>query len=152
MVHIQDMLAVAAVTCRPAQAIEALRSFHSPRAPLCSIVCGPKNVGKSSFARHLCNDLLQEDHTAEVAFLEGDCGQPGIGPPGSVTLTYLRQPLLLPASMTQKNADLSAFIGDTTPESHPLLFVRALSKLIAVHRAKWQAGALALLDGRVFDC
>ena len=66
------------------------------------MITGGKNVGKSSFSRLLLNRLLatmarQEDcDEAAVAYLEGDPGQPELGPPGLLSLTVLHDPLVRP--------------------------------------------------------
>ena len=52
----------------------------SPAQTLCVLVCGSKNTGKSSLARLLVNALLSKHGT--VAFLDTDCGQPELTPPG----------------------------------------------------------------------
>ena len=47
---------------------------------LCVLVCGSKNTGKSSLARLLVNALLRKHGI--VAYLDTDCGQPELTPPG----------------------------------------------------------------------
>ena len=48
--------------------------------PFIIAVCGAKGVGKSTFARLLVNSLL--NHCSNVGFLDTDCGQPELSPPG----------------------------------------------------------------------
>ncbi|XP_071228836.1 uncharacterized protein [Salvelinus alpinus] len=57
-------------------------------------VCGAKNVGKSTFNRHLISTLL--NHTASVEYLECDLGQTEFTPSGCFSLSTVREPLLGP--------------------------------------------------------
>ena len=45
------------------------------------LVCGSKNVGKSSFAKLLVNSLL--NHASAVGYMDTDLGQPEFTPPGA---------------------------------------------------------------------
>ncbi|CAG6021891.1 unnamed protein product [Menidia menidia] len=54
------------------------------------LVCGIKNVGKSTFIRFLINTLL--NHTASVDYLEGDLGQTEFTPAGCPPFTHQRTP------------------------------------------------------------
>uniref|UniRef100_A0A4W5MJX5 Polynucleotide 5'-hydroxyl-kinase NOL9 n=1 Tax=Hucho hucho TaxID=62062 RepID=A0A4W5MJX5_9TELE len=56
------------------------------------LVCSAKNVGKSTFNRHLINTLL--NHTASVEYLECDLGQTEFTPSGCLSLSTVREPLL----------------------------------------------------------
>jgi len=89
----------------------AQASLTAGGGPPSIVVVGPKNVGKSSFARLLANELmsccrspLADDSTrkdasassppAVVAWCDADCGQPELTPPGLVSLSHLSRPLL----------------------------------------------------------
>ncbi|KAI3725938.1 hypothetical protein L1987_65734 [Smallanthus sonchifolius] len=54
---------------------------------LTAFICGPKNSGKSTFARHLLQVLLHRHK--RVAYLDSDVGQPEFTPPGCLSLTVL---------------------------------------------------------------
>ncbi|KAI3744467.1 hypothetical protein L1987_57548 [Smallanthus sonchifolius] len=54
---------------------------------LTTFVCGPKNSGKSTFARHLLHVLLRRHK--RVAYLDSDVGQPEFTPPRCLSLTVL---------------------------------------------------------------
>ncbi|MBN3307712.1 NOL9 kinase, partial [Amia calva] len=56
------------------------------------LVCGSKNMGKSTFNRHLINTLL--NHTVSVEYLECDLGQTEFTPPGCLSLLSITEPLL----------------------------------------------------------
>ena len=86
------------------------------------LICGAKGVGKSTFLRYAANRFLSAPATRSgggranadpegrrggsilhyrsrrrrrVAILDLDCGQPELGPPGTMSLTIVSQPLLL---------------------------------------------------------
>jgi polynucleotide 5'-kinase involved in rRNA processing len=122
------------------QAIASLCNCHTRASPLKCVVCGPKDVGKSTFCQRLCNELLQSDSVEEVAFLEADCGQPAQGPPCFVSLSYCRCPRLVPPSLGTGRPDKSAFVGDTSAHSHPLLYLQSITKLLREYAAKVDAG------------
>jgi polynucleotide 5'-hydroxyl-kinase GRC3/NOL9 len=83
--------------------------FLNPSLPGVYLVKGPKNSGKSTFARMLVNRLLDmcvvsisnERYEADrlngrysrVAFLECDIGQPEFTPPGIVSLNVISHPI-----------------------------------------------------------
>ncbi|KAL9058248.1 MAG: hypothetical protein Q9162_001847 [Coniocarpon cinnabarinum] len=74
------------------------------------LVCGPRNSGKSTFARVLLNNLVSAHSsrqatddiwqsslpTPTVCYLDLDPGQPEFSPPGQVSLTHIRMPILGP--------------------------------------------------------
>ena len=87
----------------------AQASLAAGGGPPSVVVVGPKNVGKSSFARLLANELLScsscrccsptgtrpaSASPAVVAWCDADCGQPELTPPGLVSLSHLSRPLL----------------------------------------------------------
>jgi polynucleotide 5'-hydroxyl-kinase GRC3/NOL9 len=122
------------------QAIVNLCREHSHTKPLNCVVCGPKDVGKSTFSQYLCNELLQMESVSEVAFLEADCGQPSLGPPCFVSLSYCRHSRFMPPSLGIGRPDKSVFVGDTSAHSHPILYLQSISKLIGEYAAKMEAG------------
>lgn len=73
---------------------------HAPD-PARVLVCGAKNVGKSTYVRYLVNKMMTSNTNRSrkrkrVAVLDCDVGQPELGPPGLITLTILEHPLLSP--------------------------------------------------------
>ena len=122
--------------------LQALHKLCESSETAVYLICGPKNTGKSSFARLLGNHLLSSGRAPAVGFLESDCGQPAYGPPGFVSLSTLRTPELLSPVLTQQEQTWSTFIGDTTAESNPVLFVRAVAQLASLHRSDAAAGML----------
>lgn len=72
------------------QALCLLQHHYACGAPLVVAVMGAKGAGKSTFMRVLANRLLAD--TPRVAFLDSDCGQPELTPPGMVSLHVLDAP------------------------------------------------------------
>lgn len=87
------------------------------------MVCGPKNSGKSTFAKLLINSLLTTSMAAAgVAFLDLDVGQPEFSPPGNISLFHLKSPIFgasftHPLISDSSNNELirAHFIGGVTP-------------------------------------
>ncbi|KAL5729408.1 hypothetical protein ACHQM5_002368 [Ranunculus cassubicifolius] len=67
-------------------------SSNSSSSPPISLICGPKNSGKSTFSRLLVNTLLQNPRYSAVAYLDTDVGQPEFTPPGCLSLNLITQP------------------------------------------------------------
>lgn len=99
------------------------------------LLCGGRNVGKSSFARLLVNRALAEGARA-VALLDCDVGQPELAPPGVISLHWIDQPLLGPPHTQLRPPHRCRFVGQTTPAEQPDAYVACVRALIAQHRAK----------------
>lgn len=86
-------------------------------------VCGGKGTGKSTLTRYLTHRLLS-DESGRVLYLDLDMGQPETSPPGLVSLSLIRGPLLGPphTHMASAHGDGAAvvttlrsyFLGDVT--------------------------------------
>ncbi|CAG9465771.1 unnamed protein product [Pedinophyceae sp. YPF-701] len=96
-------------------------------------VVGPKGVGKSSLCRLLANRLLATQ--GAVAWLDTDCGQPELTPPGCLSWTLLTEPLFGPPHLQQRRPDAAFFVGDTSPQHDPMKYVRAVAALAKHHAA-----------------
>jgi len=114
------------------------------------LVCGAKNVGKSTFLRYIINRTLSAPkpiiltkQTSEVAILDLDSGQPELSPPGMLTLTVLKRPLLSdpPMNMVVGGCNIhndderfhheaAYFFGDVTSKSDPDTFIQMVSQLM----------------------
>ncbi|KAJ1971692.1 Polynucleotide 5'-hydroxyl-kinase grc3 [Dimargaris xerosporica] len=92
-----------------------------------AVIAGAKNVGKSTFARHLINQLLNVHQ--RVAFLDTDLGQPEFGPPGLVSLHILDSPALGPPFTHTRVPYLAHCIGYTSPKEAPDQYVAAIRDL-----------------------
>ncbi|MEM2320987.1 MAG: Clp1/GlmU family protein [Candidatus Bathyarchaeia archaeon] len=75
-------------------------------------VLGSTDSGKSSFSTYLANIALNKGH--RVALIDGDLGQSDIGPPGTLGLSILKEPITDPSNL---QPDHLIFIGITSPQS-----------------------------------
>uniref|UniRef100_A0A8C7D6Y2 Polynucleotide 5'-hydroxyl-kinase NOL9 n=1 Tax=Oncorhynchus kisutch TaxID=8019 RepID=A0A8C7D6Y2_ONCKI len=91
------------------------------------LVCGAKNVGKSTFNRHLINTLL--NHTASVEYLECDLGQTEFTPSGCLSLSTVREPLLGPPFTHQWAPEHMIFYGQSSCETDLDRYLESLKSL-----------------------
>lgn len=95
----------------------AMENASKRESPLVSVVCGAKDMGKSSYSRYLVNRLLTKYN--RVAYIETDVGQSEFTPSGLISLHYITQPLLGPAYTHQQlEPERSFFFGSTSPRSN----------------------------------
>jgi len=74
------------------------------------LVVGGVDSGKTSFCTYLANLALNAKN--KVALVDGDLGQSDIGPPGTVSLSFIKEPIIDPFKL--QSEDL-IFIGVTSP-------------------------------------
>ncbi|KAH9483285.1 Polynucleotide 5'-hydroxyl-kinase GRC3 [Psilocybe cubensis] len=108
------------------------------------IIKGPKNSGKSTFARTLTNHLLST--YKRVAFLECDLGQSEFTPGGMVSLNVISSPILGPPFTHPTLPNRAHFIGSTTPRSSPSHYLDAVLSLIQAYRLDIQTPTLDFDD------
>ncbi|XP_010873621.2 polynucleotide 5'-hydroxyl-kinase NOL9 [Esox lucius] len=96
------------------------------------IVCGAKNVGKSTFNRHLINTLL--NHTACVDYLDCDLGQTEFTPSGCLSLCTVREPLLGPPFTHQWTPEHMIFYGQTSCETDLDRYLESLKFLWRLYK------------------
>lgn len=111
--HLPDSPTAPAATLTPPdwqQAVAAVLEHNASGAsgPPVVAVCGAKGVGKSSLGRLLVNQLLNQHPV--VAYMDTDCGQPELTPPGMVSLTLLEQPLVGPPHTHMQQPTQSHFL------------------------------------------
>eukprot|EP00050_Salpingoeca_kvevrii_P012688 m.24193 g.24193 ORF g.24193 m.24193 type:complete len:535 (-) comp4241_c0_seq1:131-1735(-) len=122
----------------------ALAQAADPRAPPVLLVCGGKDVGKSTFARFAVNSLLNTH--PEVLFLDSDLGQSEFCPPGLVSLHAVTEPLFSPPLAHQQVPLASHFLGCTAPRNDPRAYISAVQSLVAVFRTRCETlGAVPLV-------
>ncbi|KAH6869725.1 hypothetical protein BKA70DRAFT_366906 [Coprinopsis sp. MPI-PUGE-AT-0042] len=95
------------------------------------LVKGPRNSGKSTFARTLLNRLLASYE--RVAFLECDLGQSEFTPPGMVSLNVLygEDGRVFGPPFTHLTIPYAAhYVGATTPRSLPDYYLEAVRALV----------------------
>ncbi|KAI8058760.1 hypothetical protein BDF21DRAFT_429949 [Thamnidium elegans] len=107
----------------------ALQNATSRERPVVSVVCGAKDMGKSTFCRYFINRLLAK--YKKVAYIETDVGQSEFTPSGLLSLHYVDQPLLGPAYTHQHiEPERSFFFGSTSPRSNPDYYLECIHALV----------------------
>ncbi|XP_053173666.1 polynucleotide 5'-hydroxyl-kinase NOL9 [Scomber japonicus] len=91
------------------------------------LVCGSKNVGKSTYIRFLVNTLL--NHTTSIDYLEGDLGQTEFTPAGCLSLSTVREPLLGPPFTHQRAPEHMIYYGQSSCESDLDRYLECLKSL-----------------------
>lgn len=108
-------------------------------------VCGPKKVGKSTFARLLVNSLLS-CHPC-VTYLDTDCGQPEFTAPGLVSLSLVSSPVVGPPHLHQRRPAAALFVGDVSPAPDPVRYLQCVRELHSWHCQHGAAAAAAAARG-----
>ncbi|CAG8484046.1 9641_t:CDS:2, partial [Scutellospora calospora] len=100
------------------------------------VICGHRNVGKSTFARYLLNNLLNvyDVNCPKVAYIESDVGQSEFTPPGSVSLNILDSPIFGPPFTHIQRPYRSYYVGNNTPRDDPDYYLDCLRELVIVYR------------------
>jgi polynucleotide 5'-hydroxyl-kinase GRC3/NOL9 len=117
------------------------------------LICGAKGVGKSTMLRYLANRILshgERNGSNAVAILDIDVGQPEFSPPGMLSLTIVKKPLLSPphahiiCNTSQNNEDPfhvaekhidAYYFGFTSSKSNPVSYLKAVSCLVKTFEA-----------------
>ncbi|KAJ7336072.1 Polynucleotide 5'-hydroxyl-kinase nol9 [Desmophyllum pertusum] len=95
------------------------------------LICGGKDIGKSTFARYLTNSLL--NNQKELYFLECDVGQTEFTPPGIVSLNRVCSPLLGPPFTHLSQPERSVFFGDVSPKDRPEFYVKCIHNVFQTY-------------------
>jgi polynucleotide 5'-hydroxyl-kinase GRC3/NOL9 len=88
------------------------------------MVLGTVDSGKSSLCTYLINRFLVQKK--KIGVLDGDLGQSDIGPPCTVSYTYVMKPITDLFSLQAKNA---IFIGNTSPNGAVDRVINGLTQL-----------------------
>lgn len=91
------------------------------------LVCGTKNVGKSTFIRVLLNTLL--NHTTGIDYLEADLGQTEFTPSGCLSLSTVTEPLLGPPFTHQRTPEHMIYYGQSSCETDLDRYLESLKSL-----------------------
>ncbi|KIM42620.1 hypothetical protein M413DRAFT_10152 [Hebeloma cylindrosporum] len=124
----------------------ALEGIARPDETGSYIVKGPKNSGKSTFARTLVNRLLESYQ--RVAFLECDIGQSEFTPGGMVSLNVVSSPIFGPPFTHPTLPNYAHYVGSVTPRSSPSHYLDAVQALIQTYRLDVQNPALETSDNQ----
>ncbi|XP_044484586.1 polynucleotide 5'-hydroxyl-kinase NOL9 [Mangifera indica] len=111
----------------------AYESNTSP--PPIALICGAKNCGKTTFSRHLVNNLLRRYR--KVAYLDTDVGQPEFTAPGFLSLTVvdkLTPDLTIPCLKTPERC---FFFGDVSSKRDPTAYLKYVFALYDYYRKKY---------------
>ncbi|KAI9598172.1 hypothetical protein BDF19DRAFT_433744 [Syncephalis fuscata] len=109
-----------------------VQSNESLQTPPIILITGAKNMGKSTFSRYLVNMLLNS--YPEIAYLDGDLGQPEFTPSGFVSLHRITEPILGPPYTHLRIPYRSAFLGRVSPKDDPDDYMEAINCMIQVYR------------------
>ncbi|XP_073512779.1 polynucleotide 5'-hydroxyl-kinase NOL9 [Phyllobates terribilis] len=96
------------------------------------LVCGPKNVGKSTFNRFLINQLLQ--HIPCIDYLDCDLGQTEFTPPGCISLMSVTKPVLGPPFTQLRDPHKMVYFGETTCEQDMERFIESVKYVITGYK------------------
>ncbi|KAH9853336.1 hypothetical protein C2E23DRAFT_119714 [Lenzites betulinus] len=110
------------------------------------LVKGPKNAGKSTFARLLLNKLLSRYR--RVTYLECDLGQSEFTPGGMVSLNVVEQPIFGPPFSHPSIPFAAHFVGAPSPRTSPSHYLDAIHALMQQYELDVQN---ATLDEDAFD-
>jgi polynucleotide 5'-hydroxyl-kinase GRC3/NOL9 len=92
--------------------------------PFNVMVLGTVDSGKSSLCTYLINRFLVQKK--KIGMLDGDLGQSDIGPPCTVSYTYVMKPITDLFSLLAKNA---VFVGNTSPNGAVDKVINSLTQL-----------------------
>ncbi|GIY66344.1 polynucleotide 5'-hydroxyl-kinase NOL9 [Caerostris extrusa] len=107
--------------------------------PLCIMIWGAKNSGKSTLLRYLINCTLNS--VSEVFYLDTDVGQTEFTPPGTISLTRITEPLLGAPFTHQKTPIKMTFTGSVTPKTLTQYF-KSVAGLMKVFKRKFPESIL----------
>lgn len=111
-------------------------SKRKPHECQCSVLlCGGKDVGKSSFCRYIINKMLCK-HDA-VFYLECDCGQTEFTPPAILSLVKVTKPLLGPPFTHQQKPLKSYFYGHISPQDAPTEYISLIKQLFETYQKEY---------------
>jgi polynucleotide 5'-hydroxyl-kinase GRC3/NOL9 len=103
------------------------------------MVVGATDAGKTTFTLSAANLAVRDERRA--AILDTDLGQSEVGPPGTLGLVRLEQPV---ATLSEVRPRALAFVGDTAPVGHLLSLLQGAHRL--VRHARERGDELVLVD------
>ncbi|XP_046850669.1 polynucleotide 5'-hydroxyl-kinase NOL9-like isoform X2 [Xenia sp. Carnegie-2017] len=106
------------------------------------LICGGKNVGKSTFARYLMNDFL--NNQSSLYFMETDVGQTEFTPPGILSLVKVNSPIFGPPFTHLAKSERALFFGDITPKDYPSTYVKMVYLLHEYYKESCSAEPLVI--------
>lgn len=115
-------------------ALEGLVSLSCEEISSCPaiLVCGPQDVGKSTFNRYLINQLLNS--LPCVDYLECDLGQTEFTPPGCISLLNITEPILGPPFTHQRTPQKMVYFGKPSCHDNFESYVEAVKYVFSAYR------------------
>jgi hypothetical protein len=125
--------------------VPLVRAAHLATRRHVFLICGRRNVAKSSIGQLLLNRALQrllEQSWAEtekpscccfVRFLESDVGQNDFTSPGLLSLHDVSEPCLGPPHAHLGQPVACRLVGELTPAEQPTHYIDSVISLLAVH-------------------
>ena len=104
---------------------DALISEVIEKKPKVLLVMGNVDVGKTFFTTYLANTMLR--HGLRAGAIDSDVGQADIGPPTTMGLGILEQPVAL---LYEVQLSSAYFVGSMSPSGHMLEFVVGMKWLV----------------------
>jgi polynucleotide 5'-hydroxyl-kinase GRC3/NOL9 len=108
------------------------------------MICGPRKVGKSTYCRFLANSLLEKN--PQVIMIDLDLGQTEFMPVGSISAKVLTKPLLGPPFSHVGLADLSYFVGATTPNEDYTIYLKNANTLLSAALSRFKGIAPVVIN------
>ncbi|MEM3430396.1 MAG: Clp1/GlmU family protein [Candidatus Bathyarchaeia archaeon] len=108
------------------------------------LIIGSTDTGKSTFSIYLTNQMVKNNR--RVAIVDADIGQSDLGPPGSIGLSLVTEPLI---EFEGATVEAMIFIGETSPSRVVDRVINGIMKL----EAKIPYGTVKVIntDGWVAD-
>ena len=101
--------------------------------PFVVLVCGEKDMGKSTFTRYLANRALDHvDSEFAVSYFDFDLGQCEFSVSGCLSYVHLHSPLFGPPCSrirTHPKADRLLYYGLTSPQAAPVRYLEYIDQL-----------------------
>ncbi|XP_066463438.1 polynucleotide 5'-hydroxyl-kinase NOL9 [Eleutherodactylus coqui] len=133
-VHLCDPETAVTISSDAASAAQQLVSACLEEDNGCPVilVCGPKDVGKSTYNRYLINQLLQ--HIPCIEYLDCDLGQTEFTPPGCISLISITKPVLGPPFTQQRDPHKMVYFGETSCEQDMERFIESVKYIITSYK------------------
>lgn len=112
------------------------------------VVCGPANVGKSTFCRILANYAVRRQRTPLLIDL--DVGQGFQSVPGTVTMTSVERSAEVESGFSDV-APLAFHFGFNNPGANMNLYLRLITRLAEVMTAKFDSDRKVKTSGAVIN-
>lgn len=111
----------------PNEWAEVAASITTASFPPITLICGPKNSGKSTFSRILLNKLFERYE--KVGYLDADVGQPEFSVPGCISFHLVDSRLSDLMEPCIKSPERCFFFGDISSKRDPEAYLNCIYSL-----------------------